>query len=760
MSSSRPALTVPISTVLFLALAGACGGQPSPGASVAAGPLLGAGAVEVISSTAQRLVLRVHVGAMTTRPVDTPAGAFIRVVPQDDLMALRHGPEWTSWPESAVRTVMVALPIGGLATVSIAREGAAQRIPGRLYPIQPPRRGAAGRLPGDPPPADPSGFVFDPARYAQGTTDASVPLSFQAMGTAGVNMWALRLHVADVDAGGEMTVHASLRVQIDFSGGTCFKAVRDAVGLGLDPVDQRIETLRSTLEQAAVNQTVLSDYACTESIDALAPGARLLVVSHPAFLTAAQDLAVHKQALGISTQVVSTADIASPLTDVALKGYLMQAHDRWAVRPRWVLLLGDADKIPTHYDQMVNLFDSARNAGDQYYGQRGDVRSAPVFGIGRFPADTLTEAQAMVNKVKAYERTPPGYLSPFYATATFAAQFQDDDLDGVEDRRYVEVSEDIRAFQQSRGVAVQRIYAADPGSDPRQWQGGGTIPTGLRRPGFAWDGAAPAILSAAGSGTSLMLHRDHGWWWGWGSPFFTTTDANRMAVTGSAFPVIFSVNCASGIFDNDTVDRPAHIVGAGYGPDPAAVYFAERLMRKGNGALAVIGDGRSSDTKLNDDLARGLFDAPFPGYLPFGGPLPQARLSDVLDHAKAYLHTRGYSPDALAQELTIYNLLGDPSLKLRTKRPSPLAITTTAQVQGLLEVPILVLAGCPGCVVEPLPFGDVLVVVIDQAGAVIGRGVAGSDGVARVPLGGRRGLFRIIASGGETRPIELPLLAL
>jgi hypothetical protein len=67
---------------------------------------------------------------------------------------------------------------------------------------------------------------------------------------------------------------------------------------------------------------------------------------------------------------------------------------------------------------------------------------------------------------------------------------------------------------------------------------------------------------------------------------FSTSELAGAAAPGTQSPVVFSVNCASGLFDNETVDLPANRVGAGYGPDPLAVYFAEQLLRKPGGALA------------------------------------------------------------------------------------------------------------------------------------------------------------------------------
>lgn len=79
---------------------------------------------------------------------------------------------------------------------------------------------------------------------------------------------------------------------------------------------------------------------------------------------------------------------------------------------------------------------------------------------------------------------------------------------------------------------------------------------------------------------------------------------------------MYSINCASGIFDNET-DSAAH------GASDTAVYWAETFVRKPDGAIAVIGDTRASSTVMNNHMAMGLFDATWPGYLFYGDPTVQ-----------------------------------------------------------------------------------------------------------------------------------------
>jgi hypothetical protein len=422
-----------------------------------------------------------------------------------------------------------------------------------------------------------------------------------------------------------------------------------------------------------------------------------------------------------------------------------------------VLFVGDAEFVPTHYDQ-INSWDSARNASDIWYGQfAGGPTTIPPFGIGRFPVDTLAQANTMVSKVMAFETSPPPnslFGSDFYSRLTFASYFQGS---GTTDQRwFAEVSEIVRNHAVSLNYSPQRIYTASAASNPLNYRGGGAIPAALRKPGFAWNGNAADIVNAVNNGTALLYHRDHGWWTGWGDPAFGIGNLGAISVTNNQFPVVFSINCASGLFDNETVDLAANIVGAGYGPGVNSVYWAENFVRKADGALAVIGDTRSSSTIDNGHLTLGLFDAIFPNLIPGYGPgVPIQRLGDVLNHAKAFIAAvdSGATPNrhpfdvggvrpglvGLRQQLNLYNLFGDPTVKLRVSPPWKFEIVNLRLLQGLVEIQIPIPP--PPCLSCPFPELVTAVAINPASGEVIGRTLINPDGHGFIDLGDYKGNF-------------------
>ncbi|MEY4428575.1 MAG: Gingipain precursor, partial [Pseudomonadota bacterium] len=660
------------------------------------------------------------------------------------------------------------------SAITITPEGGVQRIAaGRLYPVQRPENSRTGE--------DGIGkFQFDQATYLKGVKTPGQSMGVVPVFKGDANIQGYRFTPYGYDPSQEViTFYSSYLVTIKHPG-RCFLYDRTLnkewlstrQDLGLDPVDQKIEGLPLPAFQFALNKAIANELRCAPpiQIDPKLLGARFLIVTHPNFKAAADSLKAHKQSLGLSTLVVTTADITgstASATPTQIRNWIATYYRTHLVRPRWVLFMGDAEFIPTQYDQ-TNDWDSARNAGDIWYGQfqaGATTVTVPPFGIGRLPVDTLAQANTIVSKIKAYELNPPsgaGSNAGFYRKFTFASYFQGMKTD---DRWFVETSEIVRDHLVGLGYNVTRLYTAPGGADPQFYNGGSAIPSALRKPGFAWNASASDIVSAVNAGTSVLFHRDHGWWTGWGDPSFSTSDLSSISVTGNRFPVVFSVNCASGMFDNETVDLPAVKVGAGYGPSPTTAYWAEAFLRKPDGALAVFGDTRSSSTIDNNHLTLGLFDAVFPNLLTTHGTGTSIRrLGDILNYAKTYisdvasgatsnshpLSSSGSRPGIqdLRDEVNIYNLLGDPTVNLRLNAPLPIVIGNI----DFTGKRVLVQAKLGDWRPNGAEFLTAVALNPDT-GAEVGRGIVDANGAADIDLGDQATLknvwVRLAATDGQ-----------
>jgi hypothetical protein len=729
-------------------------------------------------STSTRL--RIDVTAPKLEAVDTPAGTFQRFSQRDaGVGGLVGGPAHKGLPEVPVAGFPLALPVKltDAPGVTVRPLGTVKFATARLFPVQPSETSEIGNT-------ELPAFEFDPVVYQRGVSSPGQHLGRTPLFKGDANIETFRFSPYGYNpANNTITWFDSYEVTVQHAAGDCFRVDNLSNPSQLpafDDIDQVVEKLPLPALKYALNQAQLQQVCDLGFTPNFLSGARFIIVTHPNFLAAANALKAHKEALGISTLVVTTQTIAgtgSPTaTSTQIRNWLANYWNTHLVRPKWLLLMGDTEYVPVRYDE-VNAYTTSRNAGDIWYGQfqpGAGPETIPPLGIGRFPVDTLAQAHTMVAKVVAFENFPPPdsiVSQDFYSRLTFASFFQG--TGNRDERWFAEVSEIVRNHALSKGYAVRRIYKASSLSNPTQWRGGGAIPAELRKPGFAWNGSSADIVNAVNGGTALLYHRDHGSRNGWGDPSFTTTELASINVVNNQYPVVFSINCASGLFDNETLNLAPQFVPPGLSTNPASTYWAEAFVRQADGALAVIGDTRNSSTVDNGHLTLGLFDAIFPGLAPgFGPNVAVRRMGDVLNHGKAFIaavdagSTANLHPidlggarpavEGLRQQLNIYNLLGDPTVKLRTAPPWTFSNVNIRVTQGVaqINVPLQCLTCPPG---TPGPELITAVAFEPESGRQIGRGLLDGRGNGKIDLGGFTGNFWVRVGSGDGRSQQAAL---
>jgi len=426
-----------------------------------------------VSTSSTETIVRIVVPDPVLESVKTDAGAFQRFSAREGGAAVINDSREIGLPEVPMTGFSAALPVDGDgATVDIQPEGGIRRLQAKLYPVQPGETNRTGTE-GDGPPK----FFFDQALYLQGLktpgqSQGEVPVF---KGDANINGYRFTPYGYNPSEG-LITYYPSYLVTIKHNGGKCFlydrlrnpKWLSTRQDKGLDAVDQKVEALPLPAFQFAVNKSLANEVRCAPvlQIDPAILGARFLIITHPNFKAAADDLKAHKAALGISTLVVTTAEItggAAAATDAQIRAWIAKYYNNHLIRPKWVLFMGDAEYVPTHYD-LPHPTDLAKNAGDMWYGQflpGATAVTIPPFGIGRMPVDSLAQANTIVSKVKAFEISPPAaplFGNSFYSNLTFASYFQSS---GTTDSRwFVETAEIIRNHLKAKGYNVSRLYVA------------------------------------------------------------------------------------------------------------------------------------------------------------------------------------------------------------------------------------------------------------------------------------------------------------
>ena len=182
--------------------------------------------------------------------------------------------------------------------------------------------------------------------------------------------------------------------------------------------------------------------------------------------------------------------------------------------------------------------------------------------------------------------------------------------------------------------------------------------------GFAWDGSTQDVADAFNDGRFFILHRDHGGSQGWSHPRFNINHVRNLS-NGDLLPVVFSVNCATGLFDDESIPGATE-----------ALRMAESLIREpGGGAVGVLADTRNSPSWPNTYLTMGFVDAIWPEAISnFGPASPIRRLADIMIQGKLFLwHINGFNVDTI-DETTMWHAFGDPTQEIWTEAPLVLSL--------------------------------------------------------------------------------------
>lgn len=410
-------------------------------------------------------------------------------------------------------------------------------------------------------------------------------------------------------------------------------------------------------------------------------GKDYLILSTPEFEEAVRRLADWKRTLGFGVHTRLRGDWTPERIKSAVKEVYRSAPSLY-----YLLIVGDHDDVPAEdmARTIVNNKDYAfdyRFVTDYYYGcmdGEGDVL-ADLYR-GRLPISTATEAMTVVDKIIRYERNPVRDTA-FYDTGLHCAYFEDREGsepsklgNGYADRRFVQTSEEVRDYMLSKGKTVNRVYYKDSSVMPSNWNNteyswGAKVPEELQDSNFNWKGNASDIVSHIDEGAFYILYRGHGTDSTWVQPYFTGDNILSLA-NGDRLPVVFSINCETGSFQENNC-------------------FAEAFLQKRNGgAVAVYAATEVSYSGYNDAMVEGMFDAiwPDPGigdsinsYLGYPNITPTLtptyRLGQILDQGLRRMEEtwgQSWRGNSISTQFTreIFHCFGDPGMRIYTDTPT------------------------------------------------------------------------------------------
>jgi hypothetical protein len=280
-----------------------------------------------------------------------------------------------------------------------------------------------------------------------------------------------------------------------------------------------------------------------------------------------------RQKDGLSIAAVDVEDVYDEFsfgnkTPQAIRDFLQFAKSNWSLKPRFVLLAGDAsydsknylgygdaDLVPT------KLIDTQymQTASDDWFTDFDDAGS-PQMAMGRLPVGNAAQASALVAKITGYESSR-GVNSIVLAS---------DSTDGFD---FAAANDLLRPF----------IPA-------------GTRVTDVRR-GSSDDATVKAqLLASINSGAKVVSYNGHGSTNQWRGNILTGDDA-RSLTNAQNLSVFVLMTCLNGYFDDPVLDS-----------------LSESLLRASNGgAVAVWASTAQSDpsaqSAMNQEFFRQLFGA-------------------------------------------------------------------------------------------------------------------------------------------------------
>jgi hypothetical protein len=297
----------------------------------------------------------------------------------------------------------------------------------------------------------------------------------------------------------------------------------------------------------------------------------------------------------------------------AIKEFLEYAYHSWATPSlRYVLLLGDASYDPKDYLQTgVRDWLPGFPVKTSYLWTVSDPAYASVNGedllpdvaIGRLPAGSVDEALRMVEKILSYENGGGRLDGPAVLVA------DNSDLAGNFEANADEIASTVLASRTPR-----KIYYSQEGANTRT-----------------------RIEEAFNAGASLMSYMGHGGTMIWASEQIFKTQYVQGLAPQPQQPLLLTLNCLNGFFQFPSLNSLSE----------------ELLKAEGKGVIAAF-----SPSGLSVNGPAHLFHKALLTEILSG---QHERIGDaVLAAQEAYAQT-GAPPELLS----VYNLLGDPALKIQ-----------------------------------------------------------------------------------------------
>jgi hypothetical protein len=315
-------------------------------------------------------------------------------------------------------------------------------------------------------------------------------------------------------------------------------ATLEASGGGFDLVLEDTASATSRFQATGADAVaspaaVIADQA--SDLRAASNGADLVIIAHADFLAALQPLVAHREAQGLRVELVDLEDVYDEFSfglssPEAIRDLLAHAYAEWTPPAlSAALLVGDGDldyldrfgsnlatSVPTY---ITDVGEVGETASEAFFARIDGDDLLPDIAVGRLPARSAASVEVMVDKIIAYETSPPA--GDWKERLVLVADDGEPEFEQVSD---------AVATVRPPGYRPTEIYAADfPPGTPQQ-----------------------AILDAFQDGAALISYVGHGnydrWGtWSGGGSLLSSGDVAGLTNAGK-LPLVFTATCLNGFF--------------------------------------------------------------------------------------------------------------------------------------------------------------------------------------------------------------------
>ena len=377
-----------------------------------------------------------------------------------------------------------------------------------------------------------------------------------------------------------------------------------------------------------------------------AQGADYILITNRDFWDAAQRLADYRAGQGMRTVVVDVQDIYDEfngglMSAEAIHDFLAYTYTHWpAPAPQYVLLMGDGtydmrhylpDTAPTYIPPNLIFMDNlvGEGASDNRYVTIVGDDNLPDMHIGRMPANTLAEADLMVDKTITYETHPaPGDW-------TQNVLFVTDDTDRGEN--FYELSDEL-----ADGYAdppANTVKFLPPPYQPIKIYAGQTCDRD--NPPVSVECKQQIVDTLEDPGALILNYIGHATKEYWAAERLMDQATVEKLQNQGKWPVTLAMACSDGFFHQPRIGTQS---------------FAEANVRASGGSVASWSATSLGLTNPHQLLEKGFFLALFHDHVTTLGEATTAAKHYLVEHAPQEAH--------YIEMVDAYMIFGDPALRI------------------------------------------------------------------------------------------------